>query len=175
MKKTTFAFFAIFACFTTSSSRSIFGQTEMDFKNPREVFSQHGLKNKNLSQFLQRSYEQGESKTSSRPIFPDFQFSVTVPILQELLRPAGDEFGETEGGFLSRTCPYTITSFIFLPGVIIQEKNTSSRTPFSQKTGPSFMAESSKFCGSGGYFWPRRLNRLSKLDEETSPIYRDDF
>jgi hypothetical protein len=101
MKKTTFAFFAIFACFTTSSSRSIFGQTETDFKNPREVFSQHGLKNKNLFQFLQRSYEQGESKTSSRPIFPDFQFSVTVPILQELLRPAGDEFGETEGGF----CP----------------------------------------------------------------------
>jgi hypothetical protein len=84
-----------------SSFRSIFGQTEMDFKNPREVFSQHGLKNKNLSQFFQRSYEQGESKTSSRPIFPDSQFSVTVPILQELLRPAGDEFGETEGGF----CP----------------------------------------------------------------------
>jgi hypothetical protein len=84
-----------------SSSRSIFGQTETDFKNTREVFSQHGLKNKNLSQFFQRSYEQGESKTSSRPIFPDFQFSVSVPILQELLRPAGDEFGETEGGF----CP----------------------------------------------------------------------
>jgi hypothetical protein len=84
-----------------SSSEEIFGQTEMDFKNLREVFSQHGLKNKNLSQFFQRSYEQGESKTSSRPIFPDFQFSVSVPILQELLRPAGDEFGETEGGF----CP----------------------------------------------------------------------
>jgi hypothetical protein len=73
----------------------------MDFKNMREVFSYNRLKNKNLSQFFHRSYEQGESKTSSRPIFPDFQFSVTVPILQELLRPAGDEFGENKGGF----CP----------------------------------------------------------------------
>jgi hypothetical protein len=93
--------FTIFACFTTSSFRSIFGKTETDFKNMREVFSQHGLKNKNLFQFLQRSYEPGESKTYLRPIFPDFQFSVSVSILQELLRPAGDEFAETEGGF----CP----------------------------------------------------------------------
>jgi hypothetical protein len=84
-----------------SSSRSIFGQTETDFKNTREVFAHHGLRNKNLFQFLQRSYEQRESKTSSRPIFPYFQFSISVPILQELSRPAGDEFGETEGGF----CP----------------------------------------------------------------------
>jgi hypothetical protein len=83
------------------SSEAVSGKTKTDFKNLREVFSQHRLKNKNLSHFLQRSYEQGESKTSSRPIFPDSQFSVTVPILQELLRPDGDEFGETEGGF----CP----------------------------------------------------------------------
>jgi hypothetical protein len=93
--------FPIFVCFTTSSSKSIFGQTEMDFKNSREVFSHHGMRNKNLFQFLQRSYDQGESKTSSRPIFSDFQFSVSVSILQELLRPYGNEFGETEGGF----CP----------------------------------------------------------------------
>jgi hypothetical protein len=65
----------------------------------REIFSHHGMKNKNLSQFLQRHYDQGESKPSSRPIFPDSQFSVTVSIWQELLRPAGDEFGETEGVF----------------------------------------------------------------------------
>jgi hypothetical protein len=84
-----------------SSSEAYFGKKEMDFKNTREVFSQNGMKNKNLSHFLQRSYEQGESKTSSRPIFPDSQFSVTFPILQELLRPAGNEFGEIEGGF----CP----------------------------------------------------------------------
>jgi hypothetical protein len=71
-----------------------------DFKNPRDVFSQNGLK-KNLSQFLQWSYEQGESKPSSRPFFPDFYFSVTVLILRKLLWSAGDEFGETKGGF----CP----------------------------------------------------------------------
>jgi hypothetical protein len=88
--------FCQYFLFITSSSGGVSGQTETDFKNPREVFSQHGLRNKNLSQFLQRSYEQRESKTSSRPIFPYFQFSVTVPILQELLRPAGGEFGETE-------------------------------------------------------------------------------
>jgi hypothetical protein len=82
------------------SSEAVSGQTKTDFKNPREVFSQHGLKNKNLSHFLQRSYEQGESKTSSRPIFPDSQFSVTVPILQELLRPAGDEFGKPKEVFV---------------------------------------------------------------------------
>ena len=77
--------------------------------------------------------------------------------------------------FLSSTCPYTIKYFIFHPGVIIKEKNTSVRTPFSQKTGPSFMAESSKFGGSGGYFWPRRLNQLQKLIGMVYPIYPDDF
>ena len=83
------------------SSEVVSRQMETDFKNTREIFSQHGLKNKNLSHFLQRSYEHEESKTSSRPIFPDSQFSVTVPILQEMLQPTRDEFGETEGGFLS--------------------------------------------------------------------------
>jgi hypothetical protein len=100
-KKPLFSFLPFLPVLACRLPEAIFGQTKTDFKNPREVFSQHGLKNKNLSQFFQRSYEQGESKTSSRPIFPDSQFSVTVPILQELLRPAGDEFGETEGGF----CP----------------------------------------------------------------------
>jgi hypothetical protein len=84
-----------------SSSGGDSEQTETNFKNPREVFAQHGMRNKTLFQFLQQSYEQRESKTSLRPIFPYFEFSVSVPILQELSRPTGDEFGETEGGF----CP----------------------------------------------------------------------
>jgi hypothetical protein len=79
----------------------MFEQTETNFKNTREVFGQHGLRNKTLFQFFQWRYENRESKTSSRPIFPDFKFSVSVPILQELSWPARDEFGETERGF----CP----------------------------------------------------------------------
>jgi hypothetical protein len=73
----------------------------MDFKNPRDFFSQHGLKNKNLSHFVQRNYEQRESKLSFSLFFHIFGLSVTVSILHELLRPDGGEFGETEGGF----CP----------------------------------------------------------------------
>jgi hypothetical protein len=64
---------------------------------------------------------------------------------------------------LSNTCPYTITSFSFLPGVIIEERITSDRTPVSQQNGPFFMAENSELHGSGGYFWPSRLNRLAKF------------
>jgi hypothetical protein len=97
-----FHIFVIFACFSMCSFEEVSGQTKMDFKNMREIFSHHGLKNKNLSQFLQRSYEQGESKPSSRPFFLDFHFSVTVPILQELLWPAGDEFGKTKGDFFPK-------------------------------------------------------------------------
>jgi hypothetical protein len=117
------------------------GQTKTDFKNPREFFSQHGLKNKNLSQFLQRSYEKGESKPSSRPFFPDFHFSVTVPILQELLRPAGRRIWKNRRRFFVQNMPIYNNLLHFFPGVIVEEKTTSVRTPFSQKTGPSFMAD----------------------------------
>jgi hypothetical protein len=146
-------------------------QTETNFQNPREVFGQHGLRRKTLFQFLQRGYEARESKTSSRAIFPDFPFSFSVPILQELPRPAGDEFCETERGFCPETCPSTITSFSFHPGVIIEDKITSERTPVSQKNGPFLITENSEFGGSGGYSWPRRLNRLSELGEEIYLIY----
>jgi hypothetical protein len=84
-----------------SSSEAVFGKIKMDFKNTIEVFSQNGLKKKNLFHFLQRCYEKGESTLSSRPFFPNFLFSVTILILRELLRPDGDEFRETEGFF----CP----------------------------------------------------------------------
>jgi len=90
-----------FAQFDHLSSESIFGQTNMNFEKPREIFLCNGMKNKNLSQFFHRFHEQGESKPSSRPFFPVFHFSVTILILRELLRRAGGEFGETEGGF----CP----------------------------------------------------------------------
>jgi hypothetical protein len=50
--------------------------------------------------------------------------------LRELFRRAGDEIGETEGGFFSRTSSYTITSFIFYTGVTVEEKQMSELTPF---------------------------------------------
>jgi hypothetical protein len=102
MKKNHFFhFLPFFACFTTSSFKTDSGKMKMDFKNPREVFSQHGMKNKNLSQFFQGATSRENRSHLRGPFFQIFGFSVTVPILQELLRPAGDEFGETEGGF----CP----------------------------------------------------------------------
>jgi hypothetical protein len=51
----------------------------------------------------------------------------------------------------------------------------SVRTPFLQKLGPSFMADSSRFWGIRGYFWPRRLNLTDKLVGGISPIYSEDF
>jgi hypothetical protein len=76
-----FIFLPFFACFTMCSSEAVSGQTKMDFKNPREVFSQHGLKNKNLSQFLQWSYEQGESKPSFEALFFAFPLFCYSPDL----------------------------------------------------------------------------------------------
>jgi hypothetical protein len=64
---------------------------------------------------------------------------------------------------LSSTCPYTINSFIFLPGVIIEERITSERTPFFAENRSVFHGKNSKFDGSGGYFWPIWLKRLVKL------------
>jgi hypothetical protein len=63
----------------------------------------------------------------------------------------------------------------FFPGVSIEEKKMSVRTPFLQKLGPSFMADSSRFWGIRGYFWPRRLNITDKLVGDISPIYSEDF
>jgi hypothetical protein len=74
---------------------------------------------------------------------------------------------------LSRTCPYTITSFSFFPGVSVEEKQMSVRTPFLQKLGPSFMADSSRFWGICGYFWPRRLNPTHTTCWGISPIYSE--
>jgi hypothetical protein len=100
-KKPLFPNFTHFCLFSMSSSEADSGRNEENFKKPREVFLHNGMKNKNLSHFFHRCHEKGESKPSSRPFFPVFHFSVTVLILRELLRPAGGEFGETEGGF----CP----------------------------------------------------------------------
>jgi hypothetical protein len=74
---------------------------EMNFQNPREVFVQNGLKNKNISHNLHRCQEQGESKPSLSPIFQASIFPVLVMILREMFRRVGDEIGKKKRGF----CP----------------------------------------------------------------------
>jgi hypothetical protein len=64
-----FIFLPFFACFTMSSSEAVSGQMKMDFKNPREVFSQNGMKNKNLSHFLQRAMSRENRSHLRGPFF----------------------------------------------------------------------------------------------------------
>jgi hypothetical protein len=145
--KTAFPFFAIFAYFTTSSFKTDSGKMKTDFKNPREVFlSSRDEEQKPLSVFatvlragrIEAIFEALFSRFSLFRYSPDFAGAVTA---------SWRRIWENRRRFLSRTCPSTITSFIFFPGVIVEEKQTSVRTPFSQKTGPSFMADSSRFVG----------------------------
>ena len=79
--------FAIFTYVTMSSSGRVSGQTRMDFKNPREVFAQHGLRNKTLLSVLamelraERVKEIFEAYFSIFSIFsfsPDFAGAVTA-------------------------------------------------------------------------------------------------
>jgi hypothetical protein len=100
-KKPFFPNFTLFCLFSMSFSGGDSGKMKMDFQNPRDFFSHHGLKNKNLSHFFHKCHEKGESKPSSRPIFFIFHSSVIVLILRELLWRDGSKFGETKGGF----CP----------------------------------------------------------------------
>jgi hypothetical protein len=130
-----------------SSSETDSGQMKMNFKKPREVFLHNGMKNKNLSHFFHRCHEQGESKPSFRPFFPDFSFFRYSPDFAGAVTASWRRIWRNRRRFLSITCPYTITSFSFFPGVIIEEKQMSVRTPFLQKLGPSFMADSSDFWG----------------------------
>jgi hypothetical protein len=46
----------------------------MDFKNPREVFSQHGLKNKNLFQFFNRVTSRENRRHLRGPFFQILNF-----------------------------------------------------------------------------------------------------
>jgi hypothetical protein len=73
----------------------------MDFKNPREVFSHNGMKNKNLSQFFQQELRAGRIEAIFRPFFPFSQLFCYSPDLAGAVTASWGEFGETEGGF----CP----------------------------------------------------------------------
>jgi hypothetical protein len=64
-----FIFLPFFACFTMCSSEAVSGKTKMDFKNPREVFSKNGLKNKNLSQFFNGATSRDNQSHLRGPFF----------------------------------------------------------------------------------------------------------
>jgi hypothetical protein len=117
---------------------------ETNFKKPREVFVHHGLKKKISSIFFTGSTSWENRSHISASFFRFSVFSVSVLILRELFRRAGDEIGETEGGFSPKNS-YTITSFIFYTGVTVEEKQMSELTPFLQQFDPSFMVDSSDF------------------------------
>jgi hypothetical protein len=82
-----------FVCLTPHLAKRILGKRKMKFKKPKEVFVHNGLKNKNLSHFLQRCHQLGESKLSFSLIFSDFWFF----LLQS--RFCGSCFGEVEAKF----------------------------------------------------------------------------
>jgi hypothetical protein len=101
--KTAFPKFSktVFSLFTTSSSNVDFGKMEMNFKNPREVFVQNGLKKKTSSRFCTGDTNWENQICLSASFFQFLVFPVSVLILRELICRDGDEFGKTKGFF----CP----------------------------------------------------------------------
>jgi hypothetical protein len=150
-------------------------QTEANFKNPREVFSQHRMRNKTLFSVFATELRAERVEDIFEAYFSIFSIFSFSPDFAGAVTASWGRIWRNRRRFLSRTCPYTITSFSFLPGVIIEERITSERTPFFAENRSIFHGKNSKFDGSGGYFWPRRLNRLAKLVEMIYIIYRDDF
>jgi hypothetical protein len=73
----------------------------MNFEKPKEVFSQHGKNNNNLSHISHRCYILGESRASLSPIFRDSIFSCLRHLFQTQIPTTGDEFQKTERGFFS--------------------------------------------------------------------------
>jgi hypothetical protein len=71
----------------------------MNFQNPKEVIVKNGPKNINLFHFLHRCHGLGDSKESLSPIFSVFMISCLRHVFATRIRPAGDEFQETERGF----------------------------------------------------------------------------
>jgi hypothetical protein len=174
-KKTTFPYFCYFLSVSPClRPRPILGKRRRILKIREIFFSARDEVQKPLSVFatelqaerIEDIFEAHFSRFSIFRYSPDLAGAVTAN---------WGRIWRNRRTFLSIICSYTITSFSFHLGFIFQEKNTSVQTPLSQKTGLSFMAESSIFCGSGGYFWPRRLNRLPKLIRMIYPIYLEDF
>jgi hypothetical protein len=158
-----------------SSSDGYPEQTEANFKNPRDFFGQHRMRNKTLFSVFSTELRAERVKGIFEAYFSRFSIFRFSPDFAGAVTASWGRIWQNRRSFLSSTCPYSITSFSFRPGVIFEERITSERTPVSQKNGPFLITENFEFDGSGGYFRPRRLNRLSELVEETYTIYWDDF
>jgi hypothetical protein len=163
-QKTAFPQFSkppIFCLFDTSFFRSKLWE-KTDFKKPREVFVQHMAEGKKPLHIFAKVPPVGRIEAVFQPHFSDFWFFCYSPDFAGAVTVSWRKIWQNQRRFLSSTCPYTIKSFSFFPGVSIEEKQMSVRTPFLQKFDPSFMADSSGFLGICCYFWPRRLNPTSK-------------
>jgi hypothetical protein len=73
----------------------------MNFEKPKEVFSQNGPNNNNLSHISHSCYRMGESKTSLGPIFGISFATCFTHLFQTQIRTDGDEFHKTKRGFCS--------------------------------------------------------------------------
>ena len=150
-------------------------QTEANFKNPREVFGQNRMRNKTFFSVFATELRAKQVEGIFEAYFSRFAIFRFSPNFAGAATASWRWILWNRRRFFSSTYPSTITSFSFLLGVFIEDKITSERTPVSQWNSPFFMATNSEFGGNGGYFRPRRLNRLSKLVEETYTIYWYDF
>jgi hypothetical protein len=88
--------------FDQSSSKVNSGKTRAHFEKPKEVYTQNGPKNNNLSHISHSCYILGESRTSWNLIFPDSRFFVGDIFFKCRSRTDGEKFHKTERGFYSR-------------------------------------------------------------------------
>jgi hypothetical protein len=113
------------------SSEGDYEQTEAKFQNPREVFAQHRMRNKTLFSFFSTELRADRFKDIFEAYFSIFSIFSFSPDFAGAVTASWGRIWKNRRRFLSSTCPYTITSLIFHPGVIIEERITSERTLFS--------------------------------------------
>jgi hypothetical protein len=142
-----------------SSSEADSGKMKMNFKKPREVFVHNGMKNKNLSHFFTGATS-WENRSHLSASFFSFRFSCFSPDFAGAVSARWRRIWRNQRRFLSRTCSYTITSFIFYTGVTVEEKQMSELTPFFRNSA-HLSWRTVQIFRDFFYFWPRWLNSTS--------------